>query len=92
MKQEFKVRVRQYATGEIIALSHHELDSEQVNFDDVALNYSIGGEDGADISCREFDIVVRATPPIATLTSDVEVDVPDGADESAVDVPDPVPA
>lgn len=93
-KQEFKIRVRQYGTGEIVALAHHEIENEQVTIDDVVGNYTIKAEeeDDAEVTYREFDLVVSSTPPDRVLPTEVPVDVADGASEAAVTVPDPVPA
>lgn len=88
MKQIFKVRVRQYATGEILALSHHEMGEEGCAIDDAAATYDID----ESMPFHEFDLVVSATPPSNATHADVEVDVPDGAESVDVDVPDPVAA
>lgn len=96
MKQKFGIRVRQYATGEIVATSHHEIENEHMSIDDIVLNYDIGDAEseasGEEIAFREFDLVLSATPPPRGAQIDVAVDVADGATEVAVDVPDPVPA
>lgn len=91
MKQKFKVRVRLYGTGETIALSEHEMDNENVSHDDFADTYTIG-EDEENLTFREFDLVLTATPPEKAKGIEVDVDVPDDADSVSVDVPDPVPA
>lgn len=92
MKQIFKVRVRQYATGEIAALSHHEMEAESITIDDVVMNYTIGDDNGGDETFREFDVVLSATPPERGHHVSVSLDVPDGAQEASVDVPEAVPA
>lgn len=83
-KQTFTIRVRQFATGEVYAVSHHEIEHGGADLDDIAQD--------VESAYREFDLVVSATPPIDEETPDVAVDVPDDADSVAVDVPDIVPA
>lgn len=83
-KQEFKIRVRQFANGEVFAASHHQLNEGYVDLDDES-----GHIEGA---FREFDLTLSATPPDATDEPGAVVDVADGAQSVAVDVPEAIPA
>ena len=80
-KQEFKIRVRQYASGEVFSATHHEMEKGGIDFDEYTGNI--------ESAYREFDLEVSATPPADEETEDVAVDVPDDAECVSVDVPDP---
>lgn len=80
-KQKFLIRVRQFATGEVFAATHHEMEHEGVDLDDQSRD--------VESAFREFDLEVSATPPADEEAEDVAVDVPDDAELVAVDVPDP---
>lgn len=92
MKQEIKLRVRQYATGEIVACSHHEIENEGMDLDEIASNYTIGEDSEGEVTYREFDIIAYATPPVSMQHVNVALDVADAAETVAADIPDPVPA
>ncbi|MGE0022488.1 MAG: hypothetical protein AB7S70_02530 [Hyphomicrobium sp.] len=81
-KQTFKVRVRQYATGEVFSQSHHDQKTFNTTIDDVVSDIV----DGTPF--REFDIEVTSRPPEEVSVAAC-VDIPD---EASVDVPDAVPA
>lgn len=91
--QTFKVRVRQYGTGEVISLTHYEIEEHSISLDEIADNYGIGeDENGEAVTFREFDLDVTARPPETMQEVDTPVCVADGAADASVSVPDAVPA
>lgn len=83
-KQQFQIRVRQFANGEVFAATHYQLDEGFVDLDD----------DSAHIegAFREFDLELSATPPLATREPGARIDVADDAKSVVVDVVEAVPA